>query len=120
MLDPGTLGGGSSEAFGMNNANFVVGRSDRNSLGTRAFVWDGNQMRDLNDLLVNGAGWTLVDARDINDSGQITGYGTFNGQTRAFLLNPVSDVPEPSAWAPALAGLAAIATLRAKGEKLVA
>lgn len=49
-------------------------------------------MYDLNDLIDSGSGWVLVEARDISDEGYITGYGLYNGQTRAFLL-----VPEPTA-----------------------
>lgn len=35
----------------------------------------------------------LLSAEGINDQGQIIGFGTFNGQTRAFLLNTI---PEPA------------------------
>jgi probable HAF family extracellular repeat protein len=45
-------------------------------------------MRDLNDLLINGSGWELSSGQDINNSGQIVGIGTINGQTHGFLLNP--------------------------------
>ena len=34
--------------------------------------------------------WTLREAKDINDAGQIVGFGAFNGSFfRAFLLTPV-------------------------------
>lgn len=49
---------------------------------------------DLNDLLVNGAGWELIEAADINDVGQIVGQGRINGAEHGFLLTPV---PEPAA-----------------------
>jgi probable HAF family extracellular repeat protein len=52
-------------------------------------------MKDLNNLILPTSGWTLNYACDINDLGQIVGYGTNpNGVTHAFLLTPV---PEPSA-----------------------
>lgn len=42
---------------------------------------------DLNDLDVSGlSGWTLTEANDINNLGQIVGNGTFNGQQHAFEL----------------------------------
>ena len=54
-------------------------------------------MWDLNDLLDSGnplnTGWTVTQGEGINDSGWITGFGTYNGHTRAFLMKPV---PEPS------------------------
>ena len=54
----------------------------------RAFVYSNHTMRDLNDLIPSGSEWVLDGAQAINDSGQITGYGTKNSETRAFLLNP--------------------------------
>ncbi|MGA2696202.1 MAG: hypothetical protein ABSE92_09070 [Terriglobales bacterium] len=32
--------------------------------------------------------WTLSTAYAINNSGQITGYGTINGENHAYLLTP--------------------------------
>ena len=55
-------------------------------------------MSDLNSLLVNGAGWNLAEGHSINDAGQIAGLGTFNGQTRAFLLTPLTESPEPATY----------------------
>ena len=47
-------------------------------------------MLDLNALVDPAAGWILVHATAINDSGQIAGYGTAPyGNTRAFLLTPL-------------------------------
>ncbi len=63
-------------------------------------------MSDLNSLLVNGAGWNLAEGHGINDAGQITGFGTFNGQTRAFLLTPLTESPEPATYALLAIGLA--------------
>jgi probable HAF family extracellular repeat protein len=45
-------------------------------------------MRDLNNLLPPNSGWELTQALGINDKGQIVGYGTHDGQIRAFLLTP--------------------------------
>ena len=47
--------------------------------------------RDLRrSLLPAGAGWELIEATDINDAGQIVGYGRFQGRIRAFLLTPAA------------------------------
>jgi probable HAF family extracellular repeat protein len=52
-------------------------------------------MVDLNSLIDPQSGWVLASASGINDSGQITGTGIYQGQTHAFLITPPS-VPEPS------------------------
>ena len=60
-----------------------------------AFVWtsDGG-VRDLNTLTdSSGDSWNLRAAYDINNKGQIVGYGEANGVSHAFLLTPV---PEPA------------------------
>ena len=91
MTDLGVLTGGTeSWAFGLNDSNVVVGTSDVSSSVFRAFVWDStNGLRNLNNLIPTGTGWTLIRATDINNDGFITGFGT-NGsaQNRAFLLTP--------------------------------
>jgi probable HAF family extracellular repeat protein len=92
MKDLGTLGGNYSYANGVNNSSVIVGGSfvDADDTVYHAFVSDGNTMVDLNSLLdSSGAGWELVEARAINDSGQIVGVGQFDGGTHAFLLNPL-------------------------------
>lgn len=47
-------------------------------------------MLDLNALIPAGSNWTLNEANDINEHGQIVGRGRLNGQERAFLLTPAS------------------------------
>jgi len=89
MTDLGVLTGGTeSWAFGLNDSNVVVGTSDVTGGAFRAFVWDAtNGMRNLNNLIPTGTGWTLIRATDINNDGFITGWGTNgSGDTRAFLL----------------------------------
>lgn len=55
----------------------------------RAFVYQNGKMQDLNTLIPRDADWILENARDINDRGQIVGYGLHHGQERAFLLTPL-------------------------------
>ncbi len=43
---------------------------------------------DLNTLVMNGAGWTIDSASDINDAWEIVGTGLFDGPPRAILLRP--------------------------------
>jgi hypothetical protein len=58
-----------------------------------AFIYHNGAITDLNSLIDASLGWELIYATDINDRGQIVGYGLVNGQGHAFLLSPV---PEPS------------------------
>lgn len=75
----------------INNAGQVVGVSEYPVRGLLA--QDGTTYK-LADLLPAGHGWTLTAVYDINESGQIVGYGTnSSGQTRSFLMTPV---PEPA------------------------
>ncbi|MCS7069441.1 MAG: hypothetical protein NZN28_12555 [Meiothermus sp.] len=89
MNNLGTLGGSTSTAWGINDQGVVVGSSENSSNTTRAFIWRNGQMSDLNSMIDSALGWVLTEATDINNQGQIVGYGRFNGQTRAFLLTPV-------------------------------
>lgn len=88
--DLGTLGGDSSIAYGINDNNEVVGSSDTAGGDTHAFGWDNvlanPVMTDLNDLLSPGSGWVLNVAREINNAGDIVGWGTLNGNSTAFIL----------------------------------
>ncbi len=53
-----------------------------------AFLYHDGVMQDLNDLIDEHSGWTLIEARSINNHGQIVGDGEINGARRAFLLTP--------------------------------
>lgn len=103
MTDLGTLGGGSSYAYGINASGQIVGYSYLAGGDTHAFLYLNGQMLDLNSLLVPGSGWELLAAYGINDQGQITGEGLYNGVLSAFLLTDppaggtadLAPVPEP-------------------------
>lgn len=93
---PGTVDGVAED---INSVDQVVGRCNLfNGSGSRAFLYSGGVLMDLNSLLPPGSGWTLQDARGINDAGQIVGFGTFGGHTRAFVMT----VPEPTSMLPPL------------------
>ena len=86
--------------FGMNELGAIVGSGNTvgNPNGDELNAWLFSPLRgtvNLNDTLnASGAGWTLLQARDIDDAGRIVGYGTNpNGDLEAFLLTPVNDPP---------------------------
>ena len=83
-----------SEALAINDEGLIVGVSEVGG-GRFATLWRDGAAFDLNALIDPASGWTLAEARDVNASGQIVGYGTLNGQTRGFLLSPIAAVPEP-------------------------
>lgn len=92
------------------------------STGSRAFLWSASGgMQSLDDLVaaddpLKGT-FTLQLAYDVNNAGQIVGYGTINGVDHAFLLTAV---PEPHALLLVLAGLlpAGLRRARVRGPSL--
>jgi probable HAF family extracellular repeat protein len=97
MHDLGTLDNKFSFGNDVNDHGQVVGYYASfwgSSFDDRAFLYDsGRGMIDLNTLINSSSGWFLINARAINNSGQITGNGYINGELRAYLLTPV---PEPA------------------------
>lgn len=88
---PPLPGDTNSAASSINSADVIVGQSLRVTAQNRlrrACLWDGGRATDLNALLPPGTGWTLEDARAINNKGWIVGNGTLNGKPHAFLLTP--------------------------------
>ena len=85
MLDLGTLGGGFSEGWAMNNRQEVVGWSEDANGRTRAFFWrPGHGMQSLGTL-----GGTESSAFGINDARQVVGSSlTADGNSHAFLWTP--------------------------------
>jgi hypothetical protein len=59
-------------------------------------------MIDLNSLIDPLAGWELISANALNESGQVAGSGLHRGEFRAFLLTPV---PEPQSLALTVIGM---------------
>jgi len=89
-LMPGTSGP-ASQALGVNDLGEVVGTASGGP-----FIWDSvNGMRDLRTMVdASAAGWDLRQAHDINNVGQIAGFGIDpQGNLHGFLLTPV---PEPA------------------------
>ena len=72
MTGLGTLGGASSEAYGINNAGQVVGVADTASGHQLAFLYSGGTMTNLGSIAPNSFSVALA----INNAGQITGQST--------------------------------------------
>ncbi len=82
-----------THANGVNDAGEVVGSRDLDGADeTRAVYWTPEgEAHDLNDLIAAGSPWILQTAQDINNNGQIIGWGvrTDLGGLRGFVLTPI-------------------------------
>ena len=89
MRDLGTLGGDYAYGSGINNDGHVVGGSGNYNGKVTAFLYDGTEMRNICDLTdCSAQGWTwLQTAKDINDSGCITGEGLIDGESHMFMVS---------------------------------
>jgi probable HAF family extracellular repeat protein len=98
MIDIDTLGSQESIPQAINLSGAVVGRAniapDMGDEDWHASVYADGQIQDLDDLIPANSGWVLINATGINDSGTIVGYGTLNGNNRAFLLTPGRGMPK--------------------------
>jgi probable HAF family extracellular repeat protein len=109
----GTLGTGAtygtigSEAYGINDSDKVVGLSGigdgfhhwvSGSGPAYGFIYDStNGMKDLNSLIPADSGWTIHEARAINNNGQIAATGYKDGVGwHALLLSPTEGSPPPA------------------------
>ncbi len=83
QIDLGTSRDANSFGLGINGKGDVVGASGG------ATIWDHSHgMRDINSLIQPNSGWLLLEATDVNDAGQIVGYGLRRGELHGFLLTP--------------------------------
>ncbi|MFQ5863869.1 MAG: N-acetylmuramoyl-L-alanine amidase [bacterium] len=79
-----------SEATAINSHGHIVGSSYDPAGDAHAFIYTRSDgMQDLNDMIDSSLGWELKWANDINDTGQIVGWGLHHGQQRAFRLTPM-------------------------------
>lgn len=85
----------SSAAQGVNDKGEVVGwcsncprYAGEYVSNDTAVLWRHNKAINLNTLLTPGSGWTLHEARSINNHGWIVGTGTFHDRLHIFLLTP--------------------------------
>ncbi len=81
-----------NQANAINERGQVVGFSCPADFDCRAFLWEKDVMKNLNDLIAPGFNGILLNAQDINDHGEITGraFDPATGQLRAYVAVPVS------------------------------
>ncbi len=134
MTDLGTLGGGkSSNATSINDSAEVIGTASAADGSHHAFLYSHGGMTDLSMLdVVVATGWTDIQVTDINNNGQIVGYGTDGFNTQAFLLSYSPDtvfdpqpifipsIPEPEIYAMLLGGLGLIGFMARRRKAAVA
>ncbi len=91
VIDLGTVYGETcSGANAINSAGQIVGFASADCFNEdHAFLAQNGAIVDVNTLISGGAGVTVVNAYDINDRGEIAGWGPLpNGDERAVLLVP--------------------------------
>jgi probable HAF family extracellular repeat protein len=87
--------GGTSLALGINDHMQIVGNSHFQTGKTyfHAFLWEAGKIQDLNRLVRDGSGWTLISAMGINNRGDILCNGVYEYASRqnlrAVLLQPL-------------------------------
>jgi probable HAF family extracellular repeat protein len=108
LSELGTLPTGqNSVAYAINSSGQIVGNSDviasievltnsftgqiyyQTNYEDHAFLSEAGVMTDLNELMPCDSGWDLNFANDINERGQIVGYGTVDGNYHAYVLTPI-------------------------------
>ncbi|HKV24323.1 MAG TPA: hypothetical protein VJN93_07000 [Candidatus Acidoferrum sp.] len=87
----------SAFATGVNDRGQVVGNTvDSGNNWSHGFIWQNNVMTDLNTLISEDSGLSIISASNINERGQISGMATVvagphKGEIRAYLLTPVNE-----------------------------
>jgi probable HAF family extracellular repeat protein len=94
MTDIGTLPGTDcSTAVKINAKTQIVGASFNLDFSVvNAILWENGSLVDLNTLIPPGSALHLDKGEDINERGEIAGFGSLpNGDVRAFLLIPCDE-----------------------------
>jgi probable HAF family extracellular repeat protein len=87
FTDIGFAGSAETVAFAINDLSQIVGITYFANK-QHAFIYENGKLFDLNSLIQRGSNWELSWAFDINNYGQIVGYGLLNDKFRAFVLTP--------------------------------
>ena len=92
MRDLGTLGGTCAIATGINNDGVVIGDNVNDVPLERAFIWKDGEIKDLGGSI----GGQQTGAEAINDSGQVAGFATLEGEalSHAVLWRRIGEVTD--------------------------
>lgn len=94
MTDIGTLAGtDNSTAASINSKTQIVGASFPSDFSFfNAILWENSSLVDLNTLIPPNSALHLFKGVDVNERGEIAGFGGLpNGDTHAFLLIPCDE-----------------------------
>ncbi|MCH8250811.1 MAG: hypothetical protein IID36_00005, partial [Planctomycetes bacterium] len=96
MSDLGTLGGEFSRAYGVNDFDQVVGRSERPEGGNiyHAFLWEKGKMIDLGKIGGFASSWACA----INNGGQVIGVPPFLYHPDTGMQNLADLLPPDTEW----------------------
>lgn len=86
-----------SRARAINDSGQIVGRALASTPTLNefvAFIYENEELKNLNNLIPCNSGWKLTEATDINNAGQIIGFGAKDGEVRAFRLDPTGGAVE--------------------------
>ncbi len=76
------------QAFSINRQGDIVGVSGVPVLWKKASPSLPYSVFSIQNLLPADSGWTALTVTSVNDNGQMAGYGSHNGASRAFLITP--------------------------------
>lgn len=91
MIGLGTHGFERSAIWNINNQNQMIGYLWNEDGPFHAIYMESGMMIMFSELVPPSTGWTYLEPHDINDHGQIVGWGMFDGQARGFVMT----IPSP-------------------------
>ncbi len=80
----------SNIATAINSNGQIIGYVQKADFSFSAALWRNETLMILNDQIEPGSGWQIEEAVDINDAGQIVGFGHLRGELHLVLLTPIT------------------------------